>query len=298
MKIVKKNKIEEILFTLKLSSKKSIHKFFEKVRDRNDIFVLKCKNTGVLFLSRTNHIGITNYEKKKKFRYFGNNSRKQALKETSEDTLRRKKFFKNNIKKKKWLDIGTGSGGILDALKNISSKCHSVEPNKIMRGKLKQAGYKVFKSSKEANKNYYDVITMFHVFEHLTDPIKELKDVKKLLKKNGVLIIEVPHANDFLIKSLNLKEFKNFTFWSEHLILHVKKSLNCFIKSAGFKIMKNVNVQRYSFINHLYWILKKKPKGHIEWKLFRFKFLEIIYEKFLSLINRTDTLVVYATKNN
>ena len=39
----------------------------------------------------------------------------------------------------------------------------------------KELGYKIYNSSKFAKKKYYDVVTLFHVFEHMKNPIKELK---------------------------------------------------------------------------------------------------------------------------
>ena len=47
-----------------------------------------------------------------------------------------------------------------------------------------------------------------------------LAQLKSKLKKNGTLIIEVPHANDLLLKKLKLKPYINLSLWSEHLILH------------------------------------------------------------------------------
>ena len=76
----------------------------------------------------------------------------------------------------------------------------------------------------------FDTIFLFHVFEHLLYPDQILKKLKSKLKKDGNLIIEVPHANDILINKLKLKSFLNFTLWSEHLILHTKKSLKCFLE--------------------------------------------------------------------
>jgi len=290
------NSIKKILISAGLTEKNKITHYFDRVRDSKDISVLKCEKTGLFFLSKTNHIDITNYRNKIKFRYFGNNSRIEAIKSGYGDTKRRSNLIRKIVYGKRWLDIGTGAGGILDELKDSALECSAVEPNNIMRNKLKKLGYKVHKSSKQAKKNYYDVITLFHVFEHMKHPIKELKLIKLLMKKNSQLIIEVPHASDFLLKTLNLHEFKKFTFWSEHLILHVKKSLTTFLKLSNFEVEKIFGVQRYSLVNHLHWIFKKKPGGHIYWNFMRLKILEKLYEKFLSLINQNDTLIVFARK--
>ena len=61
----------------------------------------------------------------------------------------------------------------------------------------------------------FDCIMLNHVLEHLYDPIDILKNIKKRMNEKTLLIIEVPHANDYLIK-MNCEEFKKFTFWSEH----------------------------------------------------------------------------------
>lgn len=294
---MEKNSIKKILISNKIIEKSNIIPYLDRVRDTDDISVLKCKKTGIFFLSKTSHMDITKYQNKKKFRYFQkNNNRQQAVEHSYEDTERRFKLLKNTINNKKWLDIGTGAGAILDRFKDYSSECSAVEPNKIMRKKLKKMGYKVYGSPRQAKKNYYEVITLFQVFEHMVHPIKELKLIKTLMKKDSKIIIEVPHASDFLIKTLNLDEFKKFTFWSEHLILHVNKSLASFLELAGFEVEKVFGIQRYSLTNHLHWIFKKRPKGHILWNFMRLGVLEKVYDKFLSTIDQNDTLMVFARK--
>ena len=135
---------------------------------------------------------------------------------------------------------------------------------------------------------------MFHVLEHVPYQIKTLKILKSKLKNKGKIIIEVPHAEDFLILQDELKEFKNFTFWSEHLILHTYNSLKLIISKAGFK---NINIQyyqRYDFSNHLGWFLKRKPGGHNFYKNIISEKLNISYCENLKKLGQTDTLIVTA----
>ena len=91
-----------------------------------------------------------------------------------------------------------------------------------------------------------------------------------------------------------LKEFKNFTFWSEHLILHTYKSLKTILIKSGFK---NINIQyyqRYNFSNHLGWFLRKKPGGHNFFKEIVSKDLNHSYSENLKKLHQTDTLVAIA----
>ena len=82
------------------------------------------------------------------------------------------------------------------------------------------------------------------------------------MKQNTLLIIEVPHANDFLISEYNCNEFKKFTFWSEHLILHTEKSLLNLLNKVGFSNIEITYYQRYNIFNHLNWLFNGKPGGH------------------------------------
>ena len=71
----------------------------------------------------------------------------------------------------------------------------------------------------------FDTIFSFHTLEHLPNQIEVLKNLKNYINIGGSLIIEVPHANDFLLKKLEVEEFKEFTLWSQHLILHINHLL-------------------------------------------------------------------------
>ena len=59
--------------------------------------------------------------------------RKNVLKQSLEDDQRRFEQFKYVIADKKWLDIGTGVGGILDLMSTIAKVTKAVEPQKNVR---------------------------------------------------------------------------------------------------------------------------------------------------------------------
>ena len=59
----------------------------------------------------------------------------------------------------------------------------------------------------------FDLITMFHCFEHLPRPLEFLIKIKSFLKENGKIIIEVPHARDFFIEKFKgAKTLKNLHY--------------------------------------------------------------------------------------
>jgi SAM-dependent methyltransferase len=285
-----KNIIKNQLINLGICEDTSIEPYYPQVRDRNDVSVLKCKKSGVIFLSSSEHMNMTHYEEKER------RDRKHAVNIGHEDRLRRKELIQNIVINRKWLDIGTGSGGILDELSPLVSKASAVEPHKVARDSLIQLGYDVYPNIESVTENDFDIITLFHVFEHFTNPIEDLKKIFKKLNNQGRVIIEVPQANDFLLSFFDHDSFKKFTFWSEHLILHTRDSLKRFLEEAGFEEIIINGCQRYPLANHLHWLSPGQPGGHEKWSFLRTKELDSAYAQMLAKMDKTDTLIAIATK--
>jgi 2-polyprenyl-3-methyl-5-hydroxy-6-metoxy-1,4-benzoquinol methylase len=290
------NRIKNLLIELGICEKSSIEVYYPKVRDRNDISVLKCNKSGVIFLSRSDHMDMSYYEEKEGFKYWSALDRKHAVNVGYEDKLRRKEFLQHIVTNRKWMDIGTGSGGILDELSPIASKICAVEPQRIARESLKKLGYAVYSSIESTSETEFDIVTLFHVFEHFTNPLEDLKLIFQKMNTHGKIIIEVPHARDFLISFLDHESFKKFTFWSEHLILHTRQSLTRFLEVAGFEEIIITGCQRYPLANHLHWLAKNQPGGHQTWNFLRTFELDLAYSQMLSKIDKNDTLIAIATK--
>jgi len=189
---------------------------------------------------------------------------------------------------------GTGVGGVLESMRGWASSVTAVEPQAGPREALVSAGYRVAPSMEELGGEEFDVVTLFHVFEHLVDPLDSLIRIRSLLSGGGQVVIEVPHARDMLLSFLQLEAFKAFTFWSEHLILHTRESLRVFLEAAGFTNVIVKGLQRYPLANHLHWLREGKPGGHMAWHQLRTPALDEEYEVMLARLDLTDTLVATA----
>lgn len=115
-------------------------------------------------------------------------------------------------KKSKILDFGAGSGVNLNMLKKYGNvDIH--EKNKFARSQLKKKYKNINKvfSNLKLKKNYYDLILLADVIEHVKKPKILLKELKKSLKKNGFLLITVP-AYEFLFskKDLALGHYRRY----------------------------------------------------------------------------------------
>jgi 2-polyprenyl-3-methyl-5-hydroxy-6-metoxy-1,4-benzoquinol methylase len=296
------NPIFSELLKLKIINKKRIMKLSDSTRDKK-IPVFQDTKSKVIFLGQYK----TNHQYYKAIKYNDNDrrlekkSKKIKLIKTLqgnvkapiiEDDLRRVVQHNKILKNKKILDFGCGWGGFLKRTKKTKSLT-GVELRKECIFYIKKNIKKIIVSDNLNNLNEkYDIITMFHVLEHIPYQIETLKELKKKLTKNGKIIIEVPSADDFLLK---LKEFKKFTFWSEHLILHTENSLRKILELSGFKKINIKYYQRYNFSNHLGWFIKRMPGGHDSYKNISDTKINKEYSDYLIRRKSTDTLIAIAS---
>ena len=258
-----------------------------KTRDKNNLKVYKDNKSGVIFLEK--YVRNLNYYSKINYKD------DQKILKNFNDYKRRFEMFKYFLRKN-ILDYGCGWGEFLSLIKNLKLK-YGVELRLKCIDFIKKKHKNIVVSNKLSDFDMkFDTIFMFHVLEHIPSQVQTLKTLNEKLKKNGTIIIEVPSAQDFLLTLDILPEFKKFTFWSEHLVLHTEKSLKKILKISGFRKIKIIHFQRYNLNNHLYWFTKKKPGGHFNLNNTFSKSMLTDYNSFLIKNKCTDTLIAIAKK--
>jgi 2-polyprenyl-3-methyl-5-hydroxy-6-metoxy-1,4-benzoquinol methylase len=291
----------KLLYKFNLSDKDSLKIFNESTRDVTNLNVLKCIKSDVIVLERL-VLPEDYYEKNIHYtdKFKGSTVTTKDVIESKplEDDVRRFELHKELIKGSEILDFGCGRGGFIQLSKNISKRSVGLELNKINREYINNSGVQCVNTLSELNDDKFDLITLNHVFEHLNDPINILIELQKYLKDDGIIIIEVPHARDLLLETFNLESFKNFTLWSEHLILHTKKSLEIFATNSGLHMKSMRGFQRYPISNHYNWLLNGQPSGHEIFHNLNNDDFHKHYEKLLDSIDQTDTLIGYFSKKN
>ncbi len=139
--------------------------------------------------------------------------------------------------KGKILDIGCASGNFLSIFKENGWETVGVEPNEEIREYAKNKfGLNVYPEDylKQMPENEFDVITMWHVLEHVFDLDARMRDLKRLLKKDGILIIAVPNA-DCLDAQIYDKYWAAYDV-PRHLYHFTQKSIETLLANYDFKI--------------------------------------------------------------
>ena len=110
-----------------------------------------------------------------------------------------------NSEEKIILDIGAGTGDFLSVCKNDNWNVLGIEPNEKARKIAESKKINLQENLSEVKNKKFDVITMWHVLEHVENLQEYIQQLKELLKENGTLLIAVPNY-----KSYDANYYKEF----------------------------------------------------------------------------------------
>ena len=157
------------------------------------------------------------------------------------------------------LDIGAGTGHFINATAQAGFNTLGLEPDEDARN-LANSTFKVnIQSLDELHKledNSRDVITMWHVLEHVYDLKKDVEKMTKILKEDGVMIVAVPNRNSY-----DAKKYKEF--WAAYdLPIHLYHFVpNDIRKLFGQFNMEVKEVLPMKFDSYYVSMLSEKYKG-------------------------------------
>ena len=165
----------------------------------------------------------------------------------------------NNSEDKKLLDVGCGTGDFLKTAKENSWKVFGIEPNEnaraIANSKSENSVFNIEHLLKFEPQSF-DVITLWHVLEHLPKLESQISVFESLLKPNGRLVIAVPNY-----KSYDAKYYKNF--WAafdvpRHLWHFSQTSISRLVKIKNMEVVKTAPM---SFDAYYVSLLSEKYKN-------------------------------------
>lgn len=95
------------------------------------------------------------------------------------------------------LDVGAGTGDFLKVAKEKGWKVNGTEPNKNAAKLAFEKGFNLKPSLNEFSGKEFDVVTLWHVLEHVPNLEETIIELSNLVKPNGTLIIAVPNFKSF-----------------------------------------------------------------------------------------------------
>ncbi|MEM5584113.1 class I SAM-dependent methyltransferase [Roseibium sp. AS2] len=285
--------IFETLSRIGVAAEDSREVYSAGTRDRDDVTVYRDSRSGVIYID--GFFGGDEVYREGGYREINLANTGARDYEISRDAGRRAAACMPFVCGRDIVDFGCGDGAFLRAVQGTTGSCCGIELQRDYVDALNREGIACHTSLDVLMDDSIDTALSFHVLEHLPEPLEVLRDLRRVLKPGGTAVLEVPHANDFLLKDLDCEAFRSFTLWSQHLVLHTRDSLKRLLGEAGFEQVVVEGVQRYPLSNHLTWLSAGRPGGHKS-ALSALDTPELsgAYEAALNRIDATDTLVAIA----
>src|SRR5260221_10733011 len=189
-----------------------------------------CKNCSLVFTLKLPRISYENYDLShylKLERFLKNAFRKQI------------KAIKKYKPKGVVLEIGSGMGYMMELLKTEGYKVKGIEPAASL------VEYSI-KNGLDVDKGYFeqvdlkgtkfDVVIINHVLEHILDPINFLKKIKKALKTDGILFLQVPNFGSF--EARIMKQNWSYLVPNDHYLQFNHKTMKLVLTKVGLEIIE------------------------------------------------------------
>jgi len=210
------------------------------LRDRRGAYLstVICKKCGLIWSDpRPDDETIKNfYSKGYRREYKGITiPKKMHVYRDAREAVRRYRFFEGLIEKgDRLLDIGAGNGVFVYCLRRLGHDAQGIGPDenhsRYAREVLEVPVAAGFASDLE-DQAVYDMITLHHVLEHMTDPLSELKHIRSVLKPEGKLVVEVPNAED-------IRQDPNNRYHKAHIYTFNPETLTAMGEKAGFAVVR------------------------------------------------------------
>jgi 2-polyprenyl-3-methyl-5-hydroxy-6-metoxy-1,4-benzoquinol methylase len=241
---------------------------YEVRDDRSGLFkVVRCLTCGHIQL-----FPLPSEEENEKFYLIDEQARSQAgeydfylwKKKTDVDTKRHVDWVRSIKSEGNVLDIGSGFGFFVDSLARFGYQVMGIDVGderlSSARSNLKGKFLRSEVSENFVNQysNRFEIVTLFHVLEHVLKPVEFLRYCFRVVAPGGYLLIEVPNVGDALLETC--EPYRNFYWQRAHLNYFDLAHLELAFRRANFTNFSINGVQRYGLRNLLHWIDYGEPQ--------------------------------------
>jgi len=219
-------------------------------KERENIGIVRCKTCGLVYTNPTVKDSEMNYwgDEKKYFEEAKLIFKGMAKSHRDVNYLEDLKVIEKIKPKGNFLDIGTNMGFFLRHTQDRDWNVIGIEPSpSLSEMARKYFGLNVktcYLNEAGFENEYFDIVTMTDVFEHIPEPKKLLADIKKVIKKDGILFIKVPNGKYNMLKlwlakaAGKVKDYDIFDSY-EHVTHFTHKTLKRMLEECGFKVTKS-----------------------------------------------------------
>jgi len=217
--------------------------------------LVKCANCGLIYVSPRlrKQVILDGYAAGNDENYI---SQSRGRIETFQKGLRFVEKFKPG--RGRILDVGAAAGFFLKVAGENGWEAYGVEPS----AWLAEYGRRQFQVNlqpgtlKDGNfsDEFFDAVTLWDVLEHTTDPLAELREVHRILKRGGVVVINYPNIGSLMAR---LAGKRWWFILSVHLFYFTPKTIAAMLEKAGFEV--EASKRHYQKLSFSYLIFRLEP---------------------------------------
>lgn len=229
---------------------------------KNGYQLMRCLSCGLLFYDfKKNYSEFLDKQYSKG--YFTGQSDLRSYVDYGRDKGNIKKnmeWYVNEIKQYKtggtFLDVGCAYGYAMEEAHEKGFDVYGIDPSTYAISQAKKKFPKkvqvMFLSQIKFKPDFFDVVTLFDVFEHLQNPRKDLQKIKKILKKDGLLVIATGDAGSLWSKITGRK----WTFYNppQHIFYFNRNNITSLLNEQGFSVLTIKTTGKWlsaSYVLHL-----------------------------------------------
>jgi len=303
-------------------------RLFPKIKGDYDLY--RCRKCGLIFLNQPSHEELYKHYPEEEYSVYNDSGdmsdlrkgfvlaenlyqyitwkkdESQIFKLVNYLFLPCRSFFRTSkvLEGGNYLDVGCGMGYFPMVMKNMGMKPYGVEPGEFDKKLSVEYNLNIFHGTLDDvkyNDNFFDVITMNHVMEHVEKPMELMKELNRILKSEGYLIIGVPVSD-----SLAFKIFGRY--WSNldtprHLFTYSTDNLKLYAEKSGFEVEKIRYNSRPDgqFLNSFRYLMEDLTSNRYNPLIVYNIFLNLILLPITSILNlfrQGDQCQIILTKKN
>ena len=196
------------------------------------------------------------------------------------------------------LEIGSGFGFLLDSFRENGWNVIGIDPDlnaaRVAKQKLAIETITCTLEATHLPSESVDVVIMLHVIEHVPDPLATLREIYRVLKPGGHLVVETPRYDTLMFKFLGRHE--RSISCDGHIFFFTTASLKAASEKAGFSLVRHDYVGRSLTLDRLVYNLAVISKSEALARVVEPLSRRLMLQKLRLSVNVRDMQRVYLEK--
>ncbi len=215
--------------------------------------IVRCRRCGLMYANPQVHVDCAEYAARQNIEVYDPASeanRQYYQKQVFQlpDNLRALAVLERVLPRRgRLLEVGCFLGLFLDRIRAAGWQVVGLEPNRMVASYARATygldvvdGVLPNPALPSAN---FDAAMMLHVIEHMPDPAEGLRELRRVLKRGGVLVVETPRFNSLAFKLLGRRE-RSIQNCPGHIFFFTEQTLRQILEHSGFKVFRTERVGR------------------------------------------------------